>query len=250
MSQVTIWYSSLSEEQKKMMKRGFWALLAVVALVATVIWKMSLAPGQAAPATGEAPAAAQPGNFASITGFRSAKFGADEDAVRDAIKADFGKSGDDVKVVESPVARTRSLAVRVKDLIPETGEAEIGYVLGYKSKALIQVNVLWGTPVTADTTGVSIAKTALLLRNYFSEQHYDPKTIIRDRKFNGGVLSFQASDAEGHLVRLLYREIPIGKPVKSEGDKKVEQKKAYTLTLSYVANPKAPDIFSIEKGAF
>ena len=105
--------------------------------------------------------------------------------------------------------------------------------------------------MTPETTGVSIAKTALLLRSYFAQQHYDPKTIIHDRKIRNGVLAFQARDAEGHLVRLIYRETPIGKPAEKSDDKaKAEQKLAYTLILSYVADPKAPDVFKIEKGAF
>lgn len=250
MLQVAAWYSSLSEENRKMMRRGFWALLALAAGLSVVVWKLSLAPGEAAaPAGSETGAPAATGKYSTIAGFRSAEFGEDEAAVRAAIKDDFGKSGDDVRVVESAVARTKSLAVRVTDLLPETGETEIGYVLGYKSKALIQVNLLWGTPITPETTGVSIARTAILLKNYFANQNYDPKTIVRDRKIKNGVIAFQAIDAEGRLVRLIYRETPIGKPV-AASDGKTERKKAFTLSLSYVANPKSPDIFSIEKGAF
>lgn len=265
MSQVTLWYSSLSEEKQKMIRRGLWVALALVAGLGILIWKTSVGPGEAAPrsaknatqstaASESKEAAGKPASkHGVINGFRSAKFGADEAAIRAAIKSDFSKSGDDIRAVESAVARTKTLAVRVTDLIPETGEAEIGYVLGYKSKDLIQVNILWGTPVTPETTGVSIAKTALLLKTYFAQQNYDPKTVIRDRKIKNGVLAFQAMDAEGHLVRLIYREIPVAQPAAASDGKKAdakEEKKVYTLTLAYVADPKSPDIFRIEKGAF
>jgi hypothetical protein len=177
---------------------------------------------------------------ASIEGFRSAHFGADEQSVRHAIAADFGKAGTDIKTIDTPVERTRVLVLRAKDLFPGAGEAELGYVLGYKSKALVQVNVLWGTPVTPDVTAAQLAKVSVTLSRYFGGQGFAPKEIIRNRRLGGGnLLVFQGTDARGALVQLAsHVEAPANGP------------KRMVLRLSYIADPKAPDTFHIDKGAF
>lgn len=192
---------------------------------------------------------------AEIDGFRSAKFGMTEDAVRAAILTDFNKSSDDIKAAENPVQRTKSLTVRTSNLIPETGEARISYIFGYKSNALIQVNVLWGTTVTADITGADIARTALILKSYFESQSYNPKHIIRDRRMRNGVLLFQSTDAAKHLVRLIYLSAPFqagkqGDKLKNNEDTKAAKKSAYALSLNYISNPAAPDILTIKAGEF
>lgn len=190
-----------------------------------------------------------------IDGFRSAKFGMTEGAVRAAISTDFGVSGDDIKVAENPVQRTTSLTVRASDLIPETGQARVSYIFGYKSKALIQVNVLWGTAVVPETTGVGIARTALILKNYFDGQAYDPKRTIRDRRLKNGALIFQSTDQAKHLVRLIYLSVPL-QTAKSdakakEGDAaKAAKESAYALSLNYISNPESPDILRIKTGEF
>jgi hypothetical protein len=92
------------------------------------------------------PAFAQNASSALVEGFRSAKFGADEKAVRAAIKADFGLDAKAVSAEENPIEKTTALVTAVDTLEPG-GKAQIAYILGYKSKKLIQVNVVWGAPV-------------------------------------------------------------------------------------------------------
>ncbi|MDR3499375.1 MAG: hypothetical protein P4L72_09125 [Parvibaculum sp.] len=240
-----------------MIRRGLLVAVSLCVILGAMAWKIGTMRGQAASAaeisdtTGPA-AQGQGQTYAAIAGFRSAKFGETEDAVRAAISTDFGKSGDDVKVVENPVERTKALIVEVSDLVPETGKARVTYVLGYKSKALIQVNVLWGTPIVPDTTAVGIGRTGLVLKSYFARQNFDPKFTIRDRKLKNGVLVFQSRDAQGHLVRLVYIQAPIGKPKPASADEAAaaEKKSIYLLNLSYVANPAAPDILTIKEGDF
>jgi hypothetical protein len=254
MTKIMRAYSSLKKEDKIMIRRGLLVAITLCVVLGAMAWKIGTMRGQSAVAAEtEQPAAgaASPAH-AVIGGFRSAKFGETEDAVRAAISTDFGKSGDDVKVLENPVERTRALIVQVTDLVPDTGNARVTYVLGYKSKALIQVNVLWGTPIDPETTAVGISKTALVLKSYFARQNFDPKTTIRDRKARNGILVFQSRDAEGHLVRLVYNQIPLGKPKQAPADAtaKPEQKFVYLLNLAYVANPVSPDILTIKNGDF
>ena len=190
-----------------------------------------------------------PGKFSDVAGFRSAKFGDTEEAVRSAISKDFSKSTDDIKVVENPVQRTKVLVVDISDLIPETGKARVSYIFGYKSKALIQVSILWGTSISPETTDVKIARTALVLKNYFSGQGFDPKRTVRDRDIKNGVVVFQSVDKDNRLVRLLYVSAP-ALVSKTDKSKPTDAKTRYALNLAYVANPVSPDIFSIKSGAF
>ena len=222
---------------------------------------------------------AQAVGAATIYGFRSAHFGDDEKAIRAAIKKDFGVRKDKIAVRDNLVAGTRTLVVHAENLLPETGPAEIGYIIGYRSKGLTQVNVIWGTPVSASASGVQVAKTAVMLKSYFSKQGFDPKRIVADRRLRGGgILVFRASDKDDRLVQLVYREADLKAPsssgakkddaasaagasddeaetgetakVENSATKTGEMKKAYMLRLSYVLDPQHPDIIRIEKGAF
>ncbi len=184
----------------------------------------------------------------AIEGFRSAHFGADEAGVRAAIASDFGKSGDDIRTVDNSRERTRILLVRVTDLFPNSGDAEVGYVFGYQSQRLIQVNVLWGTPVVASATPADMGRISMLLQSYFGS--LDLPVHVKDRKLpNGGLIAFQGVDGKGHSVQLLYRAGNI-KPKDDAGKSEAAPKKFVMLRLAYVADPKSPDIFKLRPGAF
>lgn len=261
MTKLNKWFAGLSKEEKtKMFRRGIAIGLIASVGLGFLIWKMNEGTGVAATTDGaQAPSTGVAAGVRSdnlIEGFRSAKFGEDEAAVRKAIEKDFGKSGDDVKAVNNAATRTKALIIRVKDLIPDSGEAQIVYSLGYKSKALFHVYVLWGTPITKDTTIISIAKTNLALKGYFSSLGFDRKKTITDRKMkNGSLISFHGVDSQGHSVDLIYNEskatiIPKGDDGKPVPGAKPETKPIYTLRLTYAQDPKNPDIFVIDKGAF
>jgi hypothetical protein len=84
---------------------------------------------------------------ASVDGFRSAKFGMTESEIKDSINKDFNISSSAVEKSENALEKTTSLAVTVPKLMEEGGVSRVVYILGYKSKKLIQVNVIWGKPV-------------------------------------------------------------------------------------------------------
>ncbi|MGV8997272.1 MAG: hypothetical protein ACOH12_10040 [Parvibaculaceae bacterium] len=198
---------------------------------------------------------------ADIEGFRSAHFGMNEGAVRAAIATDFGTRigpvADAIKVVENKVERTRILVVRVPDLFPQAGMTEIGYVLGYKSQALMQINLLWGTPVSDKATPEQLSVIATNLQRYFAAQGFAAKDVKANLKIaKGTMLVFQGSDAKGHLVQLIRRAetvapvAPQATDAASTDAKKEARPMRQTLRLAYIADPKAPDTFQINKGAF
>lgn len=219
---------------------------------------MTVAGGQGRP---ERPAPA-----ATVYGFRSAEFGDDEEAIRAAIGKDFGIGKDRIAVRDGLATGTRALIVRAENLMPDTGAARIGYIMGYESGGLAQVNIIWGTLVSAEATGAQVARTAVMLKSYFSKLGFDPERTVTDRRLrNGGILVFRASDAKSRLVQVVYREVPVksgsaagteegetGEPamIGNSADGQGGTKKAYILRLSYVLDPQRPDIIRIEKGAF
>ena len=83
-------------------------------------------------------------NTAKVEGFRSARFGMTEKEVHRAIYKDFRISKKNVERQVHPTEKTVNLGILVEDLLPQSGPAKAYYVFGYKSRRLIQVNIVWG----------------------------------------------------------------------------------------------------------
>lgn len=198
----------------------------------------------ALPAAAQTPSAEpNPAENASykLEGFRSATFGMTEQEVRNAIRKDFNLSDGKVKVEENASEKTRALTVTIPDLLPDAGPARIGYILGYKSKRLIQVNLLWGTPVAADTRPAKLRGAAEALGRYFLGLGFPRENVIANARLKDGTwVIFQGADAEKHTAVVRFAESPAkdGKPA------------AAMMTLFYIENPDHPDVYRIARGAF
>lgn len=223
--------------------RAFFAAVAIAgsglfALHASAMAQASAASDSAADATA-APEVAP----ATLTGFRSALFGSDEDAVRAAIKADFGIEGDAVQVGLNTVERTRVMSVPVPDILPEGGTAQVSYIFGYQSKALIQVGILWAAATDPEISDATLYANGDVLRAYLAGAGYLPETITRDVVLENGILLFRGSDAAGHTAILLLQ---------GEFEETDEQRILHpaSLTLLYAVNPDEPDILTIKDGDF
>src|SRR6202008_2907320 len=83
---------------------------------------------------------------------------AEDAAVLGLRSAPFGLSGDAVETTTPELPRTKVLRIKVSNLIEDSGDAVVTYVLGYQSQRLFRVNVVWGTPVNPDTTAAQIKK--------------------------------------------------------------------------------------------
>jgi hypothetical protein len=181
---------------------------------------------------------------AAVLGFRSARFGMTEDEVRDAIDKDFGLGGDAIEVTTPELPRTKVLRIKVSNLIEDSGDAVVTYVLGYQSQRLFRVNVVWGTPVNPDTTAAQINKVSTLLQQYFEQQNFPPENVTRRLKINNNtVMLLRAADLEGRTVALLLQQAQ----VQPEGE---EAKWAYLLRLSYILDPEHLDVYQLEPGDF
>lgn len=196
------------------------------------------APGWAQDAARAAPA---PATYV-LTGFRSADFGAGEKDVRAAIKRDFGLSDDAVRSADNVVQKTKTLSVTVKDLLPDSGTAQVNYILGFKSKALVQVSVIWGGSVDQEIEGRILLGMAQQLVTHFAGQGYAVEATNLPLA-EGVVLLFRGRDATGRMTLLT-----LDAPPTPEGADAPPRRPS--LTLAYIADPEKPDVFQIDQGQF
>jgi hypothetical protein len=179
---------------------------------------------------------------AKVEGFRSAIFGMTESDVRAAIARDFGTS-DAIKQTQNLSERTRGLSVRVPDLLPGGGAAQVSYVFGYKTKKLIQVSVTWSKATDASMTAQKLVANGDVLRANFLEQGYQPGSIVADALTRGGVLIFRGADGAGHTTALLLE----GRAALAKDQKNFAPTE---LLLLYISDPKHPDVFRLAPGQF
>ncbi len=183
---------------------------------------------------------------ASVEGFRSARFGMTEDQVRKALMKDFDMAEDDIGRSINSLEKTTSLVVNVDGIIPDSGRAVVGYIFGYESKRLIQVNIIWGGD-DAQVTAANLVATANILRRYFLEQGFPKDTLISNAPLkDGSVLVFRGIDDQGR-VALLKLNVQQGQSAEGEG---ATAGQSVSLHLNYIFDPKNPDVFQIEAGAF
>ena len=181
--------------------------------------------------------------WANIDGFRSAKFGMKMLGVKLAISQDFKIPDKDITTINHPTERTESLAVTVEQLLPNAGKSRVVYVFGYKSKRLIQVNILTGHPVDTDTTPQQIINSGNLLGNHFFRKRYQKDGLVAHARLNdGSILIFRGKDQKGRMVLLRLSD-------PQPNDKNNEDLKI-ALNLSYIEKPGQPDTYELKDEDF
>jgi hypothetical protein len=186
---------------------------------------------------------------AQVEGFRSARFDMTEVQLQQAITADFKLTPQQILKQVNKVDRTTILSIKVADLLPESGTAQINYKLGFKNKKLIQVDVIWGPAVDAKVTPASLTAILINMRQYLQERGFaKEKVLVNATTAQPNILlAFRGEDDKGRIVALLgqFKYDP-----KAEPDKRLKSDEPQAVILSYVLDPKNPDIFRIEKGKF
>jgi hypothetical protein len=235
-------------------RRWRYPLLAVC-----LIGYSSFTGAQAAPAEDSAAkSAAEPGAAeqqpsppagppAMIEGFRQALFGMSEEQVRQVIRKDFPAASSKIGSAIHPSEKTTVLSLTVADLLPNTGNARVSYIFGYRSKKLIQINIVWtsdGSP-SGDETVVGAANS---LRDYFMSQNYKPDSAVANRQLaENTILVFRANDLQGRTVLLVLSGVAAAA---HHEEKKAPRPPPLALELSYILDAAHPDVFRIAKGQF
>lgn len=193
--------------------------------------------------TANPPASAAPKASAHVDGFRGAKWGMTEAAVKAAIANEFKIPADKLKGAVNPNEKTTVVAITVPDLIEGAGVARISYIFGYATKKLIEVNVVWGTPVDPQAKPEMIVAAANQLRTLFLDSGYEPGTVTANaRGSDGSIIVFSGEDADKHMTALRL--------VQNPGSDKDKQPPETALLLSYVMDTRHPDVFKLKSGQF
>jgi hypothetical protein len=182
-----------------------------------------------------------------LEGFRQARFGMSEEQVRQAIRKDFPAGAAKLTSAVHPSEKTTVLSLSVTDLLPHTGNARISYIVGYRSKKLSQVNIVWTSEGTAasDETVVGIANS---LRDYFASENFKPDSVVVNHQLAPNtILVFRGSDDHNRTVLLLLSGI--ASSARAE-EKKTPKPPPLTLQMSYIEDAAHPDVFRIGKGQF
>jgi hypothetical protein len=217
----------------------------VVFVAAALALAPSFARAQSAspPSRSSAPAApAVEGEF-RLTGFRSALFGMTPDQVRQAIRRDFAITPDKIETAENGAERTTILAITVPDLLPSSGPAQIAYVIGFRSRQLVQVTVTFGgaaNPQLAPPVAVDLAR---MLQTHLVGVGYKPDTVaVNLAQPDGTILVFRGDDTQGRRTIAALNGVAA-----AEGQRPAA---VPTLQVSYIRDPQNPDVFQIRKGDF
>lgn len=182
-----------------------------------------------------------------VEGFRQARFGMSELEVRQALRRDFPAAAERPLRFTHPGERTTVLAVTAADLLPDTGPAQLFYILGYASKRLAQVNIVWSSDGRSAARDEAIVAAANTLRDHFKLQYPAPLNAVVANQPAGknAFLVFRASQTDGRMVLLLLSGVAaagrVGRTLTTP---------PLTLQLSYIRDYKNSDTFRIERGRF
>jgi hypothetical protein len=175
----------------------------------------------------------------AIDGFRSVKFGMNEKQVLRAIAKDFKILKNTVKRETHPKEKTTALFFRLPRLLEVGGPADIVYIIGYKSKRLIQVNIDWGIEVSKGVPSQEVIDAANLLGKFFNEKRYQKKGYLFNQRINDTtVIVFRGKDKKGRMILLRLKNSK-----DKAGEHEKQARKKFSLKLSYIQQPENIDVF-------
>jgi len=187
-----------------------------------------------------------------VTGFRDAKFGMSEAEVRATIIKSFGLKTSDIATTTNPVEGTMVLTVKVASLDPAPGIARVAYILGSKTRKLIQVNVVWGEEGTASAADVASMMTAgSRLERYFAGFAWKKDAVRAGVPVGENtVVLFSGEDDKKGAVRLIADGVKYQMQREGNQTTSPDPKGPPKLMINYIADRDTPDIATIERGKF
>jgi hypothetical protein len=184
--------------------------------------------------------------LANIKGFRSGRFGMKEGEVLKAISKDFKISKNKVRRFSHSLEKTTNLEITVPKILEIGGTAKVNYTFGYKSKKLIQVNVVWGAGIAKKVNSKEIVDLANFLRTHLVKKQYKKEGFVANARMNENqTIVFRGSDNNNRMALLVLTTLN----AKKSDDPKNAQK-ILNLKLSYILDPVKLDILTIKDDDF
>jgi hypothetical protein len=167
-----------------------------------------------------------------LDGYRSARFGMDEAAVRAAVRRDFEIDPGALQESEPIGYGTRMLSLLVDGLVQGGGPAQVTYVLGWRQRRLIQVSLIWPGGANRAPDLLPLDRVGEALRRNLLALPLDPAGIVGDQhQPDGSVLLLRVADEAGRVAALARL---------ADG----------TIHLAYHLDDRNPDRFRIARGDF
>jgi hypothetical protein len=187
-----------------------------------------------------------------VTGFRDARFGMSEPEVRAVAAKMLGVKPADIKSSVNPVEGTTVLTASVASLDPAPGPALVAFILGYTSKKLIQVNVIWGSDKPNDNSDPNgMAASGTRLERYFAGFAWAKDTTRAGIPVGPNTLVlFSGEDGKTGAVRLVLDGVKYQMEREGKETTSPDPKGPQRLLINYIADRDNPDVAKIEKGKF
>lgn len=198
------------------------------------------------------PATAQDLAKYEVIGFRDVKFGMTETEVKATVVKSFGLKPTDIVASTNPVEGTTILTVKLASLDPAPGAARVAYILGNKSKKLIQVNVIWGEEGATASPDVSAMMTAgSRLERYFAGFAWKKDAVRAGIPVGENtVVLFAGEDDRKGAVRLIADGVKYQMQRDGNQTTSPDPKGPPKLIINYIADRDDPDVARIERGKF
>jgi hypothetical protein len=194
-------------------------------------------------------AAQRPPDY-EVTGFRTARFGMTEFAVRQVARQAFGVDDDRMTLTADPASGAAKLIVHVQELEPGLGEGRVEYLFGYEHQRLFQVNVVWGLDTNPQFDNLAMLEGALRLQRYFLGYSW------RSRSAQSGVLLtdrsirlFSGVDRGNRTVTVTIEDV-LYDSVAGNVRMVPEASVPTILTVSYMDEGRAGDVNRISRDEF
>lgn len=224
---------------------------AVAALFHTALAVIALAVMALACCASQNSASAQELPAYEVTGFRDARFGMTEQEVRAVVAKDFALKPTDIASTVNPVEGTTVMTANVAALDPAPGPATIAYILGYTSKKLIQVNVIWGEQRADKGDPNAMIASGTRLERYFAGFSWAKDTTRAGIPVGPNtIVLFSGEDAKTGAVRLILDGVKYQMERDGKQTTSPEPTGPPKLLINYIANRDNPDVAKIEKGKF
>jgi len=186
-----------------------------------------------------------------VTGFRDARFGMDQQDVREAARKSFGTKDDDMTLRANAVDGTTTLIAHVRMLEPGLGEGRVEYVFGYKSHLLIQVNVIWGLDTNPPRSNGAMIAGSGRLQRYFLGFTWASKSVRAGVPIDeSSVLLFGGEDGKNGSVAVVIEgvryDVGPNRVVRFYPERLLPPK----LTVSYTSDRGIADMRNVSRGDF
>jgi hypothetical protein len=172
-----------------------------------------------------------------ITGFRDARFGMTESSVRAIARESFGAKDGEMTVSEDAVEGTTMLIVHVPVLEVGLGEGRVAYIFGYRSRKLIQVNVIWGEDTNPRINDSGMIAGATRLQRYFLGFSWMDGSVRSGIPIgDNAVLLFSGYDNNNAAVRLILEGVRYQGNLNGTPTSSPDPITPSKLTINYISN--------------